>query len=329
MQQLVELLGSHAQHGASRVDQAFVDHVGGDAHRRGGRALAGARLQQIESPALDGELDVLHVAEVILEPFLRVDAVPRTPPGAAWPFRRCSSGVRIPATTSSPCALIEELAVELLLARRRISRERHAGSGIVAEVAEHHRDDVHGGAEVFGDAVHAPVVDRLLERPRSPHRFDRAPQLRHRVHRELAARSAHGRATCTPRRDCEASTPSSSASVAAPVVRRLAESRCSNLREGHAEHDVAVHLDEATIGVVGEARIAARPREADHGAIVQPEVEDRLHHPRHRHRRAGSHRDEERHRRRRRTACRSTCSRRLSAASTSARSASGTCRSRR
>ena len=44
----------------------------------------------------------------------------------------------------------EELAVELLLAGRWIARERDAGAGIVAEVAEHHRHDVDRRAEVSG-----------------------------------------------------------------------------------------------------------------------------------------------------------------------------------
>ena len=82
----------------------------------------------------------------------------------------------------------QELAVELPLAGRRIAREGDAGAGVVAHVAEHHRDDVHAGAEIVGDAVHVPVVDRLLERPRTPHRFDGAPQLRRGIHREIAAR---------------------------------------------------------------------------------------------------------------------------------------------
>ena len=62
----------------------------------------------------------------------------------------------------------------------------------------------------------------------------------------------------------------------------------------HIEHDVAVHLEEAAIRVVGEARIATLLREADHRAIVEPEIEDGLHHPRHRHGRARAHGDEER-----------------------------------
>jgi hypothetical protein len=79
----------------------------------------------------------------------------------------------------------EELAVELPLARGRIARERHAGARVITHVAEDHGDDVHRRAERFRDVVHAAIVDGLLERPRLPYRFDRAPQLLDRVHRKV------------------------------------------------------------------------------------------------------------------------------------------------
>src|SRR5687767_8036518 len=61
-----------------------------------------------------------------------------------------------------------------------------------------------------------------------------------------------------------------------------------------AEHHVGVHLNEAAIRIVGEPRIAALVREADYRSIVQPEIENRFHHPRHRDRRSRSHRYEKR-----------------------------------
>ena len=60
------------------------------------------------------------------------------------------------------------------------------------------------------------------------------------------------------------------------------------------EHDVRVHLNEAAIGVVGEARVVRRLRQSFDRGVVQPEVEDRVHHARHRGARARPHRDEQR-----------------------------------
>ena len=64
--------------------------------------------------------------------------------------------------------------------------------------------------------------------------------------------------------------------------------------ERHAEDDVAVHLEESPIRVVGESRRAAYAGQPDHGLIVEPEIEDRFHHPRHRYRSAGPDRHEQR-----------------------------------
>ena len=83
-----------------------------------GGALAGAGLQHAQLAALDRELDVLHVAVVLLEqveharPARRRPRASPLPSTAAWRsaasraalVRYC--GVRMPATTSSPWALI-------------------------------------------------------------------------------------------------------------------------------------------------------------------------------------------------------------------------------
>ena len=58
--------------------------------------------------------------------------------------------------------------------------------------------------------------------------------------------------------------------------------------------DLAVHLDQPPVGVVGESRVAGRPPERLGGRRVQAEVEDRVHHPGHRDRRARADRDEQR-----------------------------------
>ena len=123
----VQLGRSHAHDGGLLVDQALIDHVNG--HLQGGEAgaLADTALQHPQLAFLDGELDVLHILEVLLE--VETDVVQ-----LLVHFRHSSSslytsgiavsrearflffsllvasfrgfGVRIPATTSSPWALI-------------------------------------------------------------------------------------------------------------------------------------------------------------------------------------------------------------------------------
>ena len=65
------------------------------------------------------------------------------------------------------------------------------------------------------------------------------------------------------------------------------------LRIDPVDH-LAEHLDQPAVRVVGEPRVAGARREPGRGLVVQPEVEDRVHHPRHRHRGARPHGDEQR-----------------------------------
>src|SRR5688572_18415910 len=60
------------------------------------------------------------------------------------------------------------------------------------------------------------------------------------------------------------------------------------------EHHVAEHRDEAAVAVPGEALVARPLREPLYGGVVETEIEDRVHHPGHRHARAGAHGDEQR-----------------------------------
>ena len=61
-----------------------------------------------------------------------------------------------------------------------------------------------------------------------------------------------------------------------------------------AEHDVRIHRDEAAIAVVGEAAVAGEIGERFHGLVVEAEIENGIHHARHRGPRAGSDRDQKR-----------------------------------
>ena len=62
----------------------------------------------------------------------------------------------------------------------------------------------------------------------------------------------------------------------------------------HAGDDVPEHLQQAAVGVEGEALVPGRAREPLDRLVVEAEVEDRVHHPRHRDRRAGADGHEQR-----------------------------------
>ncbi len=49
----------------------------------------------------------------------------------------------------------------------------------------------------------------------------------------------------------------------------------------HSHDHVAVHLDEAAVGVVGKPGVAGGGGESLHGLVVQTQIQDRVHHARH------------------------------------------------
>ena len=66
-QQLVDVRRLDPAERLSFGDDALVDHVRGDPHGRRRGALGRARLEHVQLAALDGELEVLDVAVVLLE----------------------------------------------------------------------------------------------------------------------------------------------------------------------------------------------------------------------------------------------------------------------
>ena len=77
------------------------------------------------------------------------------------------------------------VAVKDLLARRSIARERNAGSGGVALVAEDHALHVDGGAQVIGNLILLAVQDGAIVVPGTEHGLHGLAQLHVGVLREL------------------------------------------------------------------------------------------------------------------------------------------------
>ena len=72
VQEVVDLRRVDARDRVVAVQQPLLDHRDGGSDRRGGRALGGSGLEQVQPTLLDRELDVLHVAVVLLEPIDRL-----------------------------------------------------------------------------------------------------------------------------------------------------------------------------------------------------------------------------------------------------------------
>ena len=224
--------------------------------------LAGARLQHVERALLDRELDVLHLAVVLLEPLDRRDELV-VGLGQQLAHARDRLGRADAGDDVLALRVLQELAVQHALAGRRVAREADAGARALAAVAEHHLADVGGGAEVVGDVVARAGRRARAARPRSGRP------------REIARRS------CS-RGSCGKSVPGALAveplelgAEPAQVVARevgvelrrrarpcAASSASSKTCDADARDDVAEHLQEAAVGVVGEARRRPSPRPA-------------------------------------------------------------------
>ena len=293
VQQLVELLGVDALDRLLLGDDALINHVA--RHADGGLrgALAVARLQQVELALLDRELDVLHVAVVRLQARHGGEQL-----GVGLGQLALELGQRPRRTDAGDDVLTlgihEELAVQLLGARRGIAREAHARGRRLAQIAEHHLHNVHGRAEVVGDIVGTTVDGGARVLPRVEDGVDGEAQLVARVVAEgIGAGSL--RDDRLERRHELLQVLGSQISVVLHATRLLQlRQRVLEVVGRHAKHHLAEHLHEAAVGVPGEAGIAALGGEALDRGVVDAEVEDRVHHARHREHRAGAHADEQR-----------------------------------
>ena len=118
MQQLVERQRIDARHRFLLADQPSLRQLDRDAQRGLGGALAGAGLQHPQLALLDREFEVLHVAVVLFERVVDARELGVGLAAASSPSTACRSpastraasviscGVRMPATTSSPWALM-------------------------------------------------------------------------------------------------------------------------------------------------------------------------------------------------------------------------------
>ena len=178
--------GSIRATASSLLIVALVDHVDGDLHGGGRGPLRVARLEHVQPAALDRELEVLDVPVVRLE--LLADAHELVVRLGHVVLELADLGGGADARDHVLALGVGQvLAEQDALARVGIAGERDAGAGVVAHVPEHHRDDVHGRAEVVGDLLAVAVVVGALAEPRGEHGLDGEVELLVGVGREVGA----------------------------------------------------------------------------------------------------------------------------------------------
>ena len=287
-----QLLAGDALHRLVEGDQVLVDEVSGDPERRRGRPLADAGLQHPQLAALDGELDVAQVAVVGLQAAHHPKQLLRR---LRVPLGHVVEGQRVADAGDDVLTLGvgQVVAVAALHAGRRVAGEADTGARVVAEVAEDHRADVHRRAQVVRDPLAAPVEPRPLGVPRVEDGLHGQVELLARVLRERLARLGLHDLLVAVDELVEVVGGELDvvldAARALQVVHRVGEQRALD-----AEHRLAEHRDQAAVGVAGEPLVLGdRGQAADRG-VVEPDVEDRLHHPGHRELRPRPHRHQQR-----------------------------------
>ncbi len=260
-------------------DQPFLHQVHGDFQRRAGGALAVPGLEHIEVAPLDGELHVLHIPIVVLQPGGDVhelvidggvDLLQLGDVGGA-----ADAGHHVLAL-----GVHQEVAIQLLLAGDGVTGEGHTGAGVVTPVAEHHGLHVDGGAPGVGDVVLGPVVDGPLVVPGAEHGLDSL----HQLHLGLLGEVL----------------PLLGAVIFLKPGHQLLHILGGQLAvQGHAplcldlvndalkvaliqlHHHVGEHLDEPTVGVVYKAGVVCQLHQALGHGVVDAQVQDGVHHAGH------------------------------------------------
>ena len=185
VQELVELRGIDSAHSLLAGDQTLLDHFDGNAQGGGGSALAHAGLEHPELALLDGELDIAHIAVMVLERqehalellTCRLEARGGLEVGNGL-------GVADAGDNVLTLGVNQKVTVELLGAVGRVARKGDAGRRGIALVAKDHGLHVDGGAEIVGNAMLLAVDAGTLVHPAAKDGLNGKAQLELRIARE-------------------------------------------------------------------------------------------------------------------------------------------------
>src|SRR5699024_5259429 len=277
--QLGELVAGHSLSGLLDADQALVEELVRDTKGSGRGAFADPGLEHPQFAAFDGELDVTQVAVVVFQclhdaqEFLVALGVELFHVGERH-------GVADARDHVLTLRVLEVVTVDALLAGGGVSGEGHTGTRVHAQVAEDHGTDVDGGTEFGGDTFLTTVELRSGCVPGVEDRLDRKGHLfawvtgerfpglfvddRLEVFHEFLD-------VVDVQVEVVDHTPGG-LDLVDGVLEQLTVDALDRLAE---------HLDQASVGVPGEAGVPALFGEADDGSVVEPDVEDGLHHAGH------------------------------------------------
>ncbi len=156
-EEVIKLVGFDAEDGFFFCDQSLVHHLNGDTHRGQPGALSIARLEHVQLAFLDGELKILHVAIMLLEPGRNFAELPVN---VRHDFLQFENWHRRANARDNILALRvhKEFAVEFFVAHRGITGEAHARAAGLAQIAKDHCLYVDRGSEHVINVVDAAIM---------------------------------------------------------------------------------------------------------------------------------------------------------------------------
>ena len=282
-QQLFQQFRIDAQQGFFATDQAFIGHFHRSAHHGLGVHLAIAGLQAVEHPFFDGVLVVLHFVVVRFQLVAQLDQLPVHLRHVVLHFWHWLGGADTGYYVFA-LGVDQVLAVHAVFASTRIAGEAHAGGAIATHVAEHHGHHIDCGTVGHGwsDLEFATVIDGALAHPGVEYRLDRQFQLFVGVLRELPSGLLlnHLQEQLTDFLQISGGERHIDfhPGAALDCFEMLIEEMIVD-----AQRDLAKQLDETAISVIAETLVTRELDQPIQGGFVQAQVEDGVHHARHRH----------------------------------------------
>ena len=292
MQELVDLRRLQSRDRSLAVDQAFFLHINGDLDRCFRGPFAVACLQHEETVVLDRKLHVLHVGVMRFQQMrdpveLLIDFGER--------FFHLRDGLRCSDTGNDVLALgiHQEFTEDTVLTIDRASCERNARAGCLAHVAEDHRLHVNGSPQTAGDAVNLSVQDRTFVVPGAEDRLHGFHQLVLRILREFSSDFCFDKVLVRSN-DILQIGRRKLCIVLIPFLFLLAVKDLIEFGFRDLQYDVAEHLDEAAVAVIGKPFIAGLSGKAYDAVIVESQIQDGVHHAGHGNRCPGADGDQQR-----------------------------------
>ena len=320
VKEFVELVGLAAHNGGLLVNHTLTNEIHGNLDHCCTCAFTITSLEEPEFAFLYGELHILHIAIVLLKlgldgiklsvdfghSFLHrgelscalffADTLEFCPTAATFKgnlLRRTNTSHNVFAL-----CVDEPFAIEDVFASGGIAAEAYASGGGVAHVTEYHSHYGNSRTPLCGDAFHLAVEDGALVHPAVKHGADSAPELLHGIGGECLARLCEDGFLEEGYELLEVFHIKFVIQLHALFFLYLFNDSLEGvdvvLVGGlHTKHHVAIHLHETAISVVGEAGVVGLTSQTFYHLIVQTEVEDGIHHTRHRGARARAYGEEE------------------------------------